>query len=233
MPHACCRCPVHGQTHWYAYLTTLTQVPQLQQPKDWLRKGKPKVRSGGWHSLTAQQGGGNTAAAGVAFQSKNAALHAKPPADDSAEYPSLGGSGRSILTPATTGLQSSRQGSQRLAGPTASTDGGSGGGGRRPRAGPHSHRRAGAPPETSAAANSQGSDAAAALSHNFARVLGKSDSAKREAEAAEQQRQQLAAAELSSLHPWAGVDLVQVGMDCQVITQVLVVWMCSNRGWLT
>lgn len=44
-------------------------------------------------------------------------------------------------------------------------------------------------------------------------MLGKSDSAKREAEAEEQQRRQLATAELASLHPWAGHDLVQVGLS--------------------
>jgi hypothetical protein len=53
-------------------------------------------------------------------------------------------------------------------------------------------------------------DDAAVLSHDFARVLGKSDSAKREDAAEEQQRQQVAAAELMLLHPWAGHGLVQV-----------------------
>ena len=52
---------------------------------------------------------------------------------------------------------------------------------------------------------------ATALSHDFARVLGKSDSAKREDAAEEQQAQQVAAAELMSLHPWAGHGLVRVG----------------------
>lgn len=41
-------------------------------------------------------------------------------------------------------------------------------------------------------------------------MLGKSDSAKHEAELAEQRQQQTAVAELLSLHPWAGRDLVQV-----------------------
>lgn len=182
------------------------QVPQLQQPKAWLRKGKPKVRSGGWSALS----NGGPAAGGAFFQPQHAAQHSKPPADDSGEFPSLGGGSEGATQQQSINRDRGRSAGaacgNRLCQTPTQTD----------------NRGPAAQPTAGDASN----DSAAALGKDFARVLGKSDSAKREAEFAEQQRQQTAVAELLSLHPWAGRDLVHavlagLGGDRQAAAQCL------------
>lgn len=182
------------------------QVPQLQQPRDWLRKSKPKVRSGGWHSLTKQQQPGSAPGAGVSFQPQHSAQHARPPQDNSGEFPSLGGNSSGARP---RGPPSHRDGSM----PTGPADNSSSPVHRsdqRPHTPLDDQGRTKPRPAAPRSAGGPADGDAAALSHDFARVLGRSDSAKREDAAEEQQRQQVAAAELMSLHPWAGHGLVQV-----------------------
>jgi hypothetical protein len=156
------------------------QVPQLQQPRDWLRKSKPKARSGGWHSLTKQQQPGTAAGARVSFQPQHSAQHARPPEHNSGEFPSLSGS----------------SGRKQPDGPPNDVDDRQSGGGvtnnsrsyrsdRRPHTPLHDERQTTAPPAASATADSSADGDDPALSKDFARVLGKSASAKREAEVEE------------------------------------------------
>ncbi len=180
-------------------------MPHLQQPKDWLRKGKLKGGgAGGWHALTAKTSG-KPAAEQPRYRAASAPNMERPRHDDSGEFPSLDGTSRKG-NEATPPAQSK-----------STPHGGKGGAGRPASAGAFGGRaalggggRAGRRSRQTSDGPSADTEDAAALSRDFVRVVGRSDSAKRDAEDAARERWQLGEAELASLHPWAGHDLVQV-----------------------